>query len=75
MIKEIKTLEYIYFTDEDRVSIKKWAKENEISLKEIADKIGYNYKHFIHVIGGRKTASEYALNKLKKMGWSYEIYK
>lgn len=74
MLIKTKTLKYVYFTAEDKNSLKKWAKEKEISLKEIADYLGYNYKHFIHVIGGRKSISQYAIDKLNAMGWNYEIH-
>lgn len=74
MVIQTKTITSAYFTDEDRASLKKWAKNKGLKLKDLAEELCYNYKAFIHVVNGRKSINEYALNKLKEMGWNYEIH-
>lgn len=66
MLKEIK-IKY-YFEEEDKEIVKKWLKDNNKTLQDLAKTLHFNYNHFQHVWNGRRSLPEEAYNELIGLG-------
>jgi hypothetical protein len=68
MIRQIRPTFSYTFEKADKDALNVWLKTNKSSLKNIHEELGVSYSHLRKIVIGKRNASSYVINKLKKMG-------
>jgi hypothetical protein len=71
-MREIVRVQISHFlTNEDVEVIKKWAKENNVALKDLALDMGTTYSHLLHMMSARRSISTKHILYLKERGITF----
>ena len=58
-----------YFDEEDTIKFKCWIVKNQLTMGDVAYKLGYTYSYLYLIMNGKRPITSKFLKKLKEIGY------